>query len=656
MARSKSAEMIAINTKSILTFLIFFLVTIGVFAQEKENKILDKVISLKASNTSIEDILDKISFETRIYFSYNSKQINTNQRIDVQSENTTIKSLLDKLFKGSVVYKTTGNYIILTPVKKTSAVPKKAKTYSGKIRMISGYIYDSNSRQAIEAASIYHPKTLASSLSKSDGYFDCMVNAGENSISLNIKKAGYKDVVIDIQEETANPLNIYLDPSISIIVSQQYQVDTLSGQDRDSVHVNYLPPTNSDINILANDNIRSNIMNIGDTIYRNGQLSFLPGIATYGNMSGNIIFNYSFNFIGVTGGVKKLEIGAISNFVNHDAGAIQIAGISNVVGGNFNGVQAGGLINYVRGKTKGVQLGGLLNINKDSVSGIQIGGLFNFNNAYTKGIQFSGLINVNHATFSGIQGGGLINVQKESMKGIQLAGLSNVADKVKGLQMGGLSNSAQKMKGHQFAGMYNKADTIEGFQFSGFINHAKYISNYQFGFINIADSIGGLPIGFFNFVKKGYHKLELYVDDFSETNVSFRSGVKALHNNFYFTRQPRQNGMNAVGYGLGTSITLSKKLDLDFDISMHHVWKGDITSYYENNLYKAHIGLNWQITKGLALAAGPVMNFNQIDADLILKDASFKDMADSYLWSKNDVVSNTLFRGWIGYRVGLRFF
>lgn len=96
-------------------FLIVFLLLMKVsFGQKENNTALDTKISIEARNQSITSVLDKISLQTHVYFSYNTALIDTTKRIEASLNNKTIREILDVLFEAKLVYQALDDQIIIT--------------------------------------------------------------------------------------------------------------------------------------------------------------------------------------------------------------------------------------------------------------------------------------------------------------------------------------------------------------------------------------------------------------------------------------------------------------------------------------------------------------------------------------------------------------
>jgi hypothetical protein len=362
-----------------------------------------------------------------------------------------------------------------------------------------------------------------------------------------------------------------------------------------------------------------------DTSKSKIQFSISPGFDIVKTTNTETVKKASVNLlVGYAKGIDGFQVSSLVNVCNGNARYFQGAGLINVTEGNFEGFQGAGLINVTTKKTKGMQAAGLINVSIDSVIGMQ--------------------------------GAGLANATIKEINGAQAAGLFNYATSVKGVQMAGLFNCAGNIKGSQIAGLFNVAKNVKGCQIAGLIN--------------IADSISGAPIGFFSFVRKGYHKFELNADEVFYTNLAFRTGTNKFHNIFSvgITPEKKSKQLWTCGYGIGTSMKLKEKFWLDLDVSANNVLKinsplwgsEDSASLNTRNERlnlnnKLYVGIEWRFAKKISVAAGPVFNVMLADERNTSYQDLFSKIRPNYLVNQK-VSSHVFMNAWIGARVALRFF
>ncbi|HTF81177.1 MAG TPA: hypothetical protein VL947_05615, partial [Cytophagales bacterium] len=177
------------------------------------------------------------------------------------------------------------------------------------------------------------------------------------------------------------------------------------------------------------------------------------------------------------------------------------------------------------------------------------------------------------------------------------------------------------------------------------------------GFINIADSCSGIPIGFLSIVRNGYHKIEISTDEVLAYNVALRMGVHKFHNLFGVSTNFKGGSGFAwsYSYGIGTSFKLHKKLYLDLDLISAQLNADSHAAYLSLN-NRLNISLDWQIAKNVSLAFGPSINSYVVDNRLYDQSAVYRNLGrgyPSFFYSPGE--SNIDARSWIGWKAAIRF-
>jgi hypothetical protein len=390
--------------------------------------------------------------------------------------------------------------------------------------------------------------------------------------------------------------------------------------------------------------------NSGDSLYRTFQISFVPYVGTNGYLSDKTTNDISINILaGYVKEVRKAEFGGMLNMVREDAGKCQLAGVGNLVGGTATGLQGAGMFNMAR-KMNGIQVAGTLNYAGEA-SGIQVSGLVN-HAGKGKCAQLAGWIN-NASEDASFQVAGLTN-NAPMVESFQVAGLVNNTRETR-MQVAGLVNNASKIKGLQVAGLVNNCQQSDGTQISGLVNRASFFKGVQIGFLNIADSCSGTPIGVFSFVKNGYHKFEVSGDEMFYTNLAFRSGVTKFHTIITagIKTDDLEKPLWTYGCGAGTSFKVNEKTLFDIDMLFQHVIKED----YVNNdyLYKICIGIDKTLWGKTSLAIGATYNFLVTDSRSDHHGEKYADIAPYHFTDKT--FNNTFnLKSWAGAKIALRFF
>ncbi|GAB4025346.1 hypothetical protein GCM10028809_05880 [Spirosoma gilvum] len=591
---------------------------------------LDRVISVDIRNATLDNALRQISRAGRFEFSYDPTRIDGNTLVTLRLMNTPVREVLNRVFLNRVTYKSRGNHVILFRADPPESAPKSF--------LLDGYILDERTGERIARASIFEKTTLASTVSNPFGYYRLQLPTNLPNVRLDVRKQAYLGETVLIRSRISHAVTIRmtpLPPATSSVQTLPIRVseDTLRPVDPPLASVSVEPPAPmvdstaqqpmsvvdkgwagiSKLFVSAQQAIHD--INLSrDTLYRDWQVSFVPFFGTNGRLSGRISNRISVNaLMGYSFGVRAFEVGGLMNLVRTDVDGFQGAGLANIIGGHVDGVQAAGLINYANQYVKGAQLAGLVNTAGRAVNGAQVAGLVNYANQQVQGGQIAGLI----------------NVAGRSVNGVQLAGLVNMA----------------------------RGD-VRGWQVSGILNGARRVTNgLQVGLINVADTVGSVPIGLVSFVRKGgYKRVEIAANEVNLLNVTLRTGVQRFYNiltaghSFDRVGSPRLS----AGYGLGTAFRLSNATLLNLELIDHHLFYFDGTYPRGwNNQIRLNTLIETRLGNHVALAFGPSANwyFSTDDRPVPLLQPDVMLVSD-----RADAYSNARHWGWIGFQFGLRFF
>lgn len=582
----------------VITFAIFAMVAFTAHAQT--TPLLERTVTIDYANVSAEDALAELGKQAGITFAYNPSILQGIAPVTGSFQSRPVREVLETAFHGALSYKEKGDYLILTrapePVKNTSS------SETGPLN-INGYVLNANTGERVQEASVYDRNSLTASITNQYGYFKIRIDKPAEKNPIVFSKSGFRDTLLYVSAGDPVFLNMGLTPSSPEVVVV-----------RDTVEI---PETDSLAHVKVPDKQEHkmsevNMTNIKDTLYRDWQVSFVPFVGTNQKLSGNVVNDYSFNVLGgYSMGTRRLELGGLFNIDRGDVSGFQMAGVFNANGGSMKGFQAAGTVNANGGDFQGIQLAGTANVN----GGTSIGP------------QFAGFANVGRGEGHGAQFAGFGNVQLGDYAGPQVAGAINLAMK-----------------------------RIDGVQISGLVNYGRDVHGSQIGFINAADSVKGVSIGFLSFVRSGYHKIELSADEIFYTNLALRTGTHKFYNIVTAGVKPDQiDGETywTFGYGIGTAPKLTKSLYLNFDLTSNQVNKGDWTNAV-NLLNKLYGGVEFQAAKKLSLAAGVTLNGYVTDLSYEGYAPLFTDYTP-HLINDHTYHNDVNLKMWWGFKFGVRF-
>jgi hypothetical protein len=585
---------------------------------------LQKNVSLEVNNQRLDNVLEILSNKGDFYFSYNSSIIKKDSLVSFRASNKTVKEILSLLFNTTYEFRESGNYIIIrkAPIRMT-LVTQKGVTEE-KIYSVSGYVYDEQSGAAINEASIYEKTILASAMSNEEGFFKIKLKSSKSGTAeLTVSKEFYEDTTVKIQPRFDQQVSITMMPvempgSNVVITPEDYLVpDSLKIITDTTQTANSLVLTDSikvqqtgvgRFLISGKQKIQSlNLKNFFAT--RPFQVSVVPGLSTHGQLSSQVVNNFSLNiFGGYTAGTNGLEIGGLFNIDKKEVKYFQAAGLFNSVGG----------------EVKGFQVAGINNLVQDSVEGMQAAGINNFVTGKMSGFQAAGIYNHVSDSVKGVQVAGVGNFSKEKVSGVQIAGVSNISNR-----------------------------EMNGVQIAGVINYTKKLRGVQIGLINIADTSAGYSIGLINIIIKGYHKLSFSANEIQNFSAAFKTGNSKLYSIL-------QAGLNAsdsnkvysFGYGLGSELSLNKKktLSINPEISCQYLYLGSWD--YTNLLNRFNLNLNVKLGKYVSLFAGPSYSVYVTNQDFGFSGYRFPIPPSDY----NTTKFSSKVTGWFGWNAGINFF
>ncbi len=466
---------------------------------------LDKPVSLQVSGETLQQTLILLGDAAAFSFAYSSSLIPVDSLVTYQASNKSVRDILIDLLGPAISYKTVGSHVILQA--EPSAKRPDRPGFS-----VSGQVYNAQTGESLQDVSVYSTSKYKSDVTDASGGYSLSLSQREPQQLIRISKKGYQDTTVAVSRSEIYNLDIRLVPKPSLLEVAGAELWKLGRRNRDSVR---LTEQLRIVRFFTNRKQRVNALNITDSLHRPAQLSLVPMLGTNFRLSGAVTNAFSLNLIGgYNGGVRGLEMAVGFNIIRRRMLGVQLATGFNVVGGN--------------------------------VSGVQLAAGFNLNLKDMKGFQAAAGANVQWGGFRGFQATSGVNVVLYRMAGLQAAAGVNYADTLVGVQL--------------TSGLNLVRSEMRGLQVSAGFNYARLVRGVQLGIINIADSVRGLPIGVLSFVRKGYVHLDLYGDELTHINLSFRTGVSYFHNivtaGFSWTGDAP---LWRVGYGLGSEYRLGRK-------------------------------------------------------------------------------------------------
>lgn len=633
-----------------LCFLLF------IFGASAQTPFLERTVNLTASNISVKAVLSEIEKQAGFNFSYNAEQIATDNTVTLSLNNESVRTALHELFGSSVEAKQKGEHLILKKVENTAQQPKRKSKY-----VVSGYIIDARNGNRMANVSVYDNSRSYAAVSDDFGYYSLTLPSEKNIAGLTYSRKSYLDTIIIIKPVDDMRINVFLREELRDLEKINPITETVENNVEETGLVKIMIPESQ----LAHAE------NVTELEQRKVQVSLLPMIGTNAFMSGVIENKVSVNvFGGYSGGVNGLEIGGFFNIVRKDVKGVQLAGFTNITGGKTNGTQLAGFFNNNRGSMYGVQAAGFNNFVMDTMKGVQAAGFNNIVVGRLDGVQAAGFNNIATNNSDGIQIAGFSNIALKDLNKAQLAGFMNYAGNARGIQLACFGNIARnEMSGTQLSGFFNYGTVVKGLQLSlainvdvkemtgtqigGIMNIGGKIKGTQIGFLNFADSVSGATIGFFSFVRKGYHEVEVTANETFLLNASFKTGTHLFYTIFRSSFFPSSKKSEwSVGYGIGSDFKVGEKLRINLDLTGSQINEGTAWTPRLNMLNKARLNLGVQLFKGVYFVIGPEFNIQVSQVEDAENSRLGKVYAPYTFYDKD--TRGTNMQLWLGGNIGFR--
>lgn len=175
-----------------ITIILLFGIILHVGANSLYSQTVIKTLNLK--NATIEEVLNSIEENSNYHFLYNSKLINVDRKVSINTKSQSIETILESIFKQTdVVYKIEGYQIILSKKELNTPNTQQASQVE---RKITGTVRDKNG-DAIAGVSVVIKGTTIGVMTDIDGFFALMVPDGVKSIHVSFVGMKSREIMLD---------------------------------------------------------------------------------------------------------------------------------------------------------------------------------------------------------------------------------------------------------------------------------------------------------------------------------------------------------------------------------------------------------------------------------------------------------------------------
>ena len=182
--------------------LVVFLLSFGYsFGQQENNSVLERKITLQVKSETIASVLEKISVQAKVFFSYDAVLIEADKKTDISVTEKSIRETFDLLFDSRFEYKVMGDQIIITKPA-ASQLKKKAEEINvrPKIIVFKGKVTDREEKDPLPYSSIYVFRKNIGTVSNNDGEFVLKIPDSMGRDTIVVSCLGYRQQLFPVSE------------------------------------------------------------------------------------------------------------------------------------------------------------------------------------------------------------------------------------------------------------------------------------------------------------------------------------------------------------------------------------------------------------------------------------------------------------------------
>ena len=226
-----------------ILFLAILLLPALTKAQQQNGSVLENRISVNLKNQPLNTILDQISWQAGVYFSYDASVLNTSLKYSIEAEDKSLYTILNQLFNpDEFKLLELENQVIITKNNETKLpVEIPADSIEVKYFFLSGKIIDGRKEDPIKYASVSVINKPIGTISNFDGNFLLKIHPDLIRDTIVISCMGYGQVympawkILDDDLSVMNPVPIRL-KEVKVVATTP---EKLLNNIRENLSVNY---------------------------------------------------------------------------------------------------------------------------------------------------------------------------------------------------------------------------------------------------------------------------------------------------------------------------------------------------------------------------------------------------------------------------------
>ncbi len=166
------------------------LVTIG---QQQRDSVLNRIISVHADEKPVFLLLEQISRENNLFFSYDASLINTEKRVSIHLENKTVNDVLKDIFKNDELqFIGKNSHVIISAKEYKTQTPLNADSVNiPAVLVLRGKVVDNSNHKPLDYVSVSLLNRPVGTITNSDGDFILKLSPEYRHDTIIISHVGY---------------------------------------------------------------------------------------------------------------------------------------------------------------------------------------------------------------------------------------------------------------------------------------------------------------------------------------------------------------------------------------------------------------------------------------------------------------------------------
>lgn len=234
------------NTAKQLIILTILLLSFTAKSQQQDGSVFEHRISIYQTDQSLDFVLEQISWQANVFFSYDASILNPTQKVSIAAQNKSLYTILNQLFDVSQYrFSELQNQIIITRKTDEKVVSVKQDSVPVKYFFLSGKLIESRKDRPIPFASVSIQKKPIGTISNTDGEFLLKVHPSYIRDTIIISCMGYEQKLLPANQLLDEDLFILEPASIKIKEVKVTAVtpEKLLRNMRENYSKNYTPST-----------------------------------------------------------------------------------------------------------------------------------------------------------------------------------------------------------------------------------------------------------------------------------------------------------------------------------------------------------------------------------------------------------------------------